>query len=959
MTDNPAINRRRLVQFLMIAFGSSLNSKQASSQAVQSGDEAVLRVIGVETSVQELTKKSAVNIDRSFYSLSLLLSAKDLNSFSNAAAAASLVESMDGLSPKSILLPLREALRLGLSPSPVGASDARLSNQGFEGIVDRASGGASLILGLALRASNAKSDISDYARRLPHGSDLDRTARLALAALSKKRAAELPTEVIRLANLDFLARPRDLEEATKRLPENVRSLAREMFRISRGEGAGDAKKIRDMLGNALGQSISNASRDARGPPAQRLLLSSDFDAARARASKASADINAAASFAEFVLSDYLKDSKGARDVARGMQVANLAVTIGLAVSTGGVGCLAMAGSLASGIGALNSGASADNSGLTRAMFVALSDQIDALRQDMDFRFNRLETIEIEALGLLKQISLDLRDLKITVTDKMTSIQENLVQIEQYLKESDRKEILDRFNSQIQKCRGVLEDPGAFDQQYKKDLLLSLLNHAIDASGHPSLTSAASARPSSVIKNAERTDLLVGQLTSCAQLLGLNASAQTKRNPIEWARGAQAFAESSPVFSIESKVISDRAREAWEAGKSMRDELVRLSSRNSIEVAANNYRKACAEVRLFVLRSLDERMSTVGHYFRVGRPTRARLESDYSPKELPDIPDPHYLYYFNAFPSKMRMTKVWGDPIAEGIRGGILSLSTKKTEPLNVVLNPQFQPTWQTRLGDRHRLNILDRRGSVLAEVDMIDIDVKKHVPTWTAEHFKFKAFDFSSDTLNIWKKLSPVWDAVYNQFDDRGEIAKWVNSLPEDVTLGDGRKFNDVAASFMLLLGLASWRSSDHLDDPWRSGISSQLWRSFLDVKTELLDLTVGMSGVDADYLLPVSVHSNANSVPLTDVISISDSSSSPSKYASYATQFRLAGQRVRVEWQALPTLVFYPTLISTVMNNRIEHLGSAKEFFMKVSQQSGDDSSKGISILDRTVLSLGAVLEP
>src|SRR5262249_21207764 len=112
-----------------------------------------------------------------------------------------------------------------------------------------------------------------------------------------------------------------------------------------------------------------------------------------------ADIDNVGILAGFVFDKVLGDKQTAQKLSQGMQVASMAVKLGMLFATGGVGMLAVAGSLVSGLEGLGGRSEGEATG---AMFQQLSSQISQLRQEMHARFDRLEELQLRALRYLDE-----------------------------------------------------------------------------------------------------------------------------------------------------------------------------------------------------------------------------------------------------------------------------------------------------------------------------------------------------------------------------------------------------------------------------------------------------------------------------------------------------------------------------------------------------------------------------
>lgn len=936
VTDD--VERREFLFALALIAAGPLCSTNAGTAIAQlsAADEASLRsLLFTEAAANKVTAASKEELQHRLGALGFMLANTSLPIADTIPAAVAIADGQHSAVDRNFVPKLRQAFFDSRLATPVRYPFSGL-DAGFENLVSGPAALALLVNSLSARSIQSTSEFGDYLRTLATPSDVQRTTRILLGALSQARGSAALTDPA-FEQITLVPYPDDASALLDRLPKHSRDLAKAILDV----GLTNYVETDQALAQGVRRVLDLARTQQKEVAGAIQRRQQTYNRARTAMHATISDVNSVAAIGSFVLGNVLHDPVRARQFATGMQVATLAFNLALAVGTGGISCLAATAGLVSGLGSLN-GSNSQGSSALQEMFSQLSAQVQELRLEMHSRFDRLEAMELESLSLLNEISHAIQHTTFILTDRLSEVQDSILQFEHSFKVGDRKRALNQFSEKIQQAKGAKEDPTT-PFHYKRDILSGFLNHAIDAASDWAFVSDRAVPISAAVQKAERLDLAIAQLGKAARLLGIEAAVDFDHNPIEWARGTQAYIEGHASIDVESESLNERAKEAWNIGRALRTNLSNLCSDTNIRKAIRSFNEAATALRDHVVNSAATGI-VVGHPPRVGNPPRASLEStsygisDYESHGSTSVT--HYLYQRKDNPAmffeEWLCLPVAGrmDPIRLAQKAGVISLSEQTPQALMVHGLFGQNAEFSTDIGHQRQVIILNRNNKQIGRVAVLNIDLIKTNWTVNAAHFpqtrlKLQVYDFSpkqgEPATSYREKISSLWSAIYKEFDDGDEIWKWVDGL--SVTTPQLSKYNDIAASFALYMAFVNWRITDQLDDPWRSGISSQMLRGIDDLRNELKLLARGMSRAYGSFLYPVPRQSQRRSdtIPQTGH---EDTLETLKGYFSGAPEDcakpwikRICGSgsaddRER-SWTELGGFFYFPLLVDTVLYNQ------------------------------------------
>ncbi|WP_024513464.1 hypothetical protein [Bradyrhizobium sp. ARR65] len=796
-----------------------------------------------------------------------------------------------------------------------------LDVQGFDGVVDRAAGIALLLGNIAARSSK-QSELNDYLNDLPvYGSS--RATRAAITGMFTSSIPRLRALASDPGIESIGVRPTTYptNALLKMLPLNAKALAEKVLEIGFDN---KHKELQEQLVFRT-KSVISAGKQAFETESGHLRdEQTRYSSARQRVVTVTHDLHAVTTIGAFILGTALGDRAAEQEFTTGMQVASFGLNAGLMMSTGGVGCIALVAGLASGLqGMRGDGKQSD---AVKELASELAQQLLELRQEMLSRFDRLENLQIEALDILLEVSRDLRQLNLSLRQTLNKLQVQVAEFEHYIKVQYRQTSLDNFSAAVQNAKAAIQDANdpAYNAEKKNSLLFSFLNHAIDIAADVSFVSDSGASIANTVRSCERLDLAISHMGRAAHLLKLKHVPNFDRNPIEWARGVQSYMELHSSLNFESPTVNDRAMEAWKIGRSMRDSFAALCTPENVGIAINSYRSACEELRDHLLRSLQLKETSEKHTLRVGRPPwpqQWNVDELLNWPKKHDIPRIFYLIERGPLEAYWKIAGVdqFRDPFFIARSLGAISLQetarrpltyTKSTGEPNVKIVQQF--------GEQKDYTVLDRHNAVIERISGISIsrDFQEYAPAVLP--VTFNAFDFSSTPQGVspTNKVAAFWNKLYDLCDDKKEILAWVMAVTapadDDAQLTPVQRFDDVAASFALYMTLVSWAVTDRIDDPWVSGISSQMLRSIDDIQKELNSLAAGISRSRSPYLVP-SITKKPG--PEESFLSTED----PADYRK--AKFLFSPEEAKRDlrsWRDLNVFLNYNSLANTVLSNHL-----------------------------------------
>jgi hypothetical protein len=858
--------------------------------------------------------------------------------------------------------------------------------EGFEGAVD---GSASIALRLAGASANFSKDteLYDYLKTRPIPSNLDTTTRLMITGLLTSNS--IPDFGQLLSN-DTFQRISHCEEVTNfaytvnfLLPPNARKAATDLLAYD----LDNDMSVHSIIETAVVGVFFDSKGIYNNAAASIADGFSNYTNSRRDVQSSADDIAAVSAIGAFVIGTVLKSPQAAHEFSTGMQVASLALNLGLMVSTGGIGCLATAGALASGLGGLTGGAPSQGAGVSAAL-AQVSAQIESLRKEMNVRFDRLESLETQALSLLEQLSRELKQSTQSILGQLTEIRTLVVDLQVSAAKTERDKIDSEFVHWVSQSQGMIEaytkqefgPESGYTDQYAKDHLLYFLDHAIKVSHQDLYISNGNSTLPNVVENAGRADLAIAQIPLAAKFLNIPFAHNISYNPVEWARGVQAYLEThTGIPKFESSVVADRARQAWGIGREVRGFLMEFCTKDNIEIAVITYKKAADELRNHLVTSLTK---NVGRYPRVGRFPWPKGAGGYEMADYDKhkVLGAHYLFATSLLWEGWSFIPVDQDPIFLALISNAVTMKALPSRSGAIRIRADAEEDYEPKvLGTFQDFSILNRKGLEIDQIRYLYI----RFTTLEGRQIAFTAYDPANSPYmptpafdQRWDKtrVAKLWESLYAEMNYYNDILAWIeqlgvvgNALISNTVISN---FNNIAASFVLMTSVVSWAITDRLDNPWRSGISSQMLRSFSDVQQELRDIASGISRTYATYLNPMNIETVGDGIfPNTENPKIYKSLSErydqeegresqswektePQQSGSWK-KVEKTEERQTITWESTNLLMRYTTLMNTVLAN---HTSVTNDRARTLGRQLPKAGS-GIGYLDGTMDRLTAYL--
>ncbi|MEQ1715041.1 MAG: hypothetical protein ABL907_03485 [Hyphomicrobium sp.] len=749
------------------------------------------------------------------------------------------------LSPKtrtSMLAPIFEAAQKNLA----GAANRAALTRSLEGVVSRS---ANQSLWLTAMATRGTPSLPLFLK----GVQLDPRINLeisqdTLSAISDAVRRKLP--IARAAALDDFRRSFPLDvtanvnDSISGLPAASQQLIHKIQTIGLEALSKDAGQAQAIFKSGVDQAFATGRRQYEIAVSAIGSGQSLLNAMRASNYQTAAkDMHAVGMLAAFVFSGVLKDPRTAQKISAGMQLGMTAFKIGAAFATGGIGTLAMAGTLMSGLGPMQDllGGGGSEGAATGAMLEQISNQIDTLRSEMHSRFDRLETLQQKALEILWQLSKELRDTRVLLSDKIDKVELAVVQHHRYQKNVNRSNKLEGFDQYASDARSAISNRNAgrpIDYKAVETVKRQLLIYAISVSGNPDFTGGSlGGTLQTLVAQADRVDLLIAHLGRATKLLGIETAPNLTNSPIEWARGVGAFMElHACIPSVRNGEIDELIEKAWEVGKELRVGVQQVVNVKSFDKALESFKKQSAPLGKSIAAAIR---SSIGKKLYVGlhaqpAPTMSDGIREHNRSETTAC-------YINQRPTwdARGFTTVDNDPLLYAIRKGSIILVAERSEEIREVYE----------------------KNGLIAQMDVGTISHSRMFKTGTRQDLgPIGLFKYFTNDLGIWDtsmRSDPSREALWRAIgaypdglglDHREEIVDFLQKPHSLKEFADGSA-DEITAAILLYSTMVGWTVTDEPDDPWHGYAASLLPRSFEELRVLLTRLAKGVSRREVSLL--------------------------------------------------------------------------------------------------------------
>jgi hypothetical protein len=354
---------------------------------------------------------------------------------------------------------------------------------------------------------------------------------------------------------------------------------------------------------ALNEAFGATLNGARGQYANAVnLMSRGTDSApklTLALTAASQTVATVGAVGSFVLDKVLGEPAASRQVAAGIQVVNLLMTLGAMYATGGLGLLATGQGLVGGLNAVGSlfGSGSSND-FSSQMLSQISQQILELQRQMHERFDRVEKLQQETLKLLTEIRTELSKSRLDVKGALS----DLTNLFMNARREDKLEAFERDKAAAQEFVKRAHGSSAPSGDAVEETLYNLIRYAISRALAADQVFVAkpgelrsvldTSRAPQEITTDTGLDLLRRACTTLS--LRVNRKFEYAINPTEWARGVQAFLELRSNFpALQGKFERDEER-AWQFGIEIRDYILEACSSENVERAIETLRRTQRE-----------------------------------------------------------------------------------------------------------------------------------------------------------------------------------------------------------------------------------------------------------------------------------------------------------------------------------------------------------------------------
>lgn len=748
-----------------------------------------------------------------------------------------------------------------------------------------------------------------------------------------------PISKVAISDVFREAIPIDVNATVSDLLATVPVRAGEIVRTLIKSGLTDVKAVEDAFAGGI-KDVLNHAQEQYSVASQTIKTGESLIKVLQTEAYQSAveQVHAVGALAAFVFGNLLGDQKTAKTISTGLQFASVAFNLGMTFATGGLGALGMVGGLMSGLGSLGDLIGGGSGGsATTSMLQQISGQLENLRSEMHARFDRLEELQTKALNMLTEIAKELKETRLVLSEKIDQLNTEVAQLDRYIKSADRHEQLAKFDELASLARIAVADRKQIDHITLFKTMSGLLQYAIDGATHPAFTSTATSTPlRELIVGADRIDLTVGLWQPACQRLGIQNTPSLSRNPLEWARGVNAYVELQSCFEdVRNDEIDRLSKDAWLAGVQLRTDIQKTLNSSVLEKAIAKFQshvsdhgaKIAATIRKAVLQDTDRKL-TVGWYERT---PPIKKTGDLSPL------GPSSSIYIEKRSMHGPYLRVDGDPLLIGLTDGRLKLVEQSSEELHESIKAggiAVDAHWGTLT--HYRLST--QGGRDLGEIGKIRSTFASQGDFWDL------SMRADAQPEALWGEIDPEVFEV----DLSPEILAFLQDPDSWKKCIDVELSDEMTAAIMLLVCAVSWSISDEPDDPWRSAAASLMPRNYEEIRALLIELTRGASERELSIL---------SGVPAPAQKAIHDSLLSPivAKPFAVGSESDDSGDEDNQEryanWHELRIHLDYERVVAATLD---KWYGDALTSLQNLSPHLKNGSS--VPLVDRTLLKLNGL---
>jgi len=532
------------------------------------------------------------------------------------------------------------------------------------------------------------------------------------------------------------------------------------------------------------------------------------------------EARSAAAIGGFILGDLLGDHSGAARLQRSVQVAEIAFQTYLAFATGGLSALSGTATVLSAAGALKGVFGGGGDEVMGQVMAA----IEVLRREMHERFDRLEALERQAIELLVGIDAKLDRVALDLSGLKT----DLGQLSRYERRHDQQVLLAQLNRDLSTVRGVLASRGPVTDLQRHDALAPLVLYAKDQATNDAFLGDSQLAFSAIYK-AGRADLAATQLAAATEALGI-PHARVDANPVEWSRGASAYAEARKLIFAPRSDLEDLAHEVRDLGARVNSNLLAATESTALRTAAATLAKRAdgltgivtAEVKALTFGRRLSAKASAGRHFdnpqqipKLVLMRRGAHEPELDPLRWTYVVPPDdalKVATARGLISLKRTGAVTADPIYPGVSIERANL------PRGVRRHAQY--------------SLLGRDGQLLGQI--------RH---WQIE------FSFPQANYEVWEPLGwpepqieSMLAAIAAQVHDTPALTNFCSN-PAHLRTEATERFFQARAAAALVSALATWRQTGRQDDPRYAAALARVPR---DVEELSVALTEALDGLNA-----------------------------------------------------------------------------------------------------------------
>jgi hypothetical protein len=562
-------------------------------------------------------------------------------------------------------------------------------------------------------------------------------------------------------------------------------------------------------------------------------------------------------FGSYVIGELMGDPAAARQFSSGINVASIALQIGLLVGTGGLGTLAGAATMLSSLSALQGvfgGDKASQDAVNARMLQEIRAEIKDLRREMDARFNRVENLQLQALHQLDRIIIDLEKHHLEASRQFSQLETNLARVDSYVRASDHQAKVEAFARNRGELLTRAEDPGAADAQEVIDRLQFFLDYANLGSCHPVFVHEPTGTLASNVARVGRIDLAVGLLDAAGDVLEIGEIRNLEQNPVEWARGVQAFIEAQALFPhVRNGTLKKMAQDTLRVGGVINHDMMQICSFEVLQKAAHGFLQSRTGLLNALRADIRKVIPQPGWHPVLGRMPKASLSAPFSPFEMPSRDLPIFILEDNGPFETWRMVET-DERLYRAFEIGRILETVQSKEP---KLWHPFRKDGVDYGGARSPSETLSLRGKKGQIGTLVKFGIPVYGPPVVTPTLKgIVTTRQPTAAIDVYKvhenKVEEFLAIVTDQLDDTGEVTEWISGLGSLNDNAQAKAYFDSAAALCLLFAIQQWRLSGIPDDPWQGALAAELPRSPEDIKRRLGPIVTGVTAEELPLLRPV-----------------------------------------------------------------------------------------------------------